>query len=67
MEIYYDRLETVDIELEAIADERDRKLRKLLKQYDKVLEDAAKKTEKALAKLGKTIPAEVKINKGETI
>ncbi len=75
-EIYYNRLEEVDQTLEELVDLKDKLYSKLLKERDKAVEKANMEfeskvkflqarfdisAEKALARLGSTIPAEVKV------
>ena len=75
-ELYYNRLEEVDQTLEELVDLKDKLYSKLLKERDKSIEkinvDFKSKVEflqarfdvsaeKALAHLGKAIPAEVKV------
>lgn len=62
-ELYYHKLEQVDKRIEYIATKRDKKLNKLKDKQFKVLEWAAKETEKAMQELGLTIPTEVKVDK----
>jgi hypothetical protein len=54
---YYNRLEATDKRIEEIANWRDNKIGKY---SSKVMDKASKKATKALKKLGKTIPEEVK-------
>ena len=54
---YYNRLEATDKKIEEIANWRDNKIGKYA---SKVMDKASKKAIKALNKLGKTIPEEVK-------
>ena len=62
MQIYYDKLEETDKKLEAITKWRNRKFVKLNKKIDRVIDKASKKTKKALAEVGATIPKEFKNN-----
>lgn len=54
---YYNKLEATDKKIEEIANWRDNKIGKY---SSKVMDKASKKATKALKKLGKTIPEEVK-------
>jgi hypothetical protein len=58
--LYYEKLEETDKRLEAITNWRNRKFVKLNKKIDKVIDKASKKTKKAMAEVGATIPLEVK-------
>lgn len=75
-EIYYNRLEEVDNTLEELVNLKDNLYTKLIKERDDTIAKANmefeskvsflqarfdRSAEKALARLGKTIPAEVKI------
>lgn len=75
-EIYYNRLEEVDKTLEELVDLKDKLYKKLLKERDDTIAKANmefknkveflqtrfdRSAEKALARLGATIPAEVKV------
>jgi len=58
--LYYEKLEETDKRLEAITNWRNRKFVKLNKKIDKVINKAGKKTAKAMAEVGVTIPKEFK-------